>query len=238
MNLDIKRALQISFKGEHWFQNVLIGVVLVVLGMAVSQVPHVGAFLNLLVMSVGLGYTVKVMRQEATAAPAALPAALPEWSDWTGLVKDGILLTLANFIYTLGIGTLFFLATAMLGATATVSHAMAGEAVQISGGLLVLLLFFGFAALVLFALFMPLMAVHYAHENRFGACFEVGKIFSRLFNNFGQVILAVVCLIGLTFLTVLLSMTVILQPVAIFLAQVISANIWAQVYRNAGGSGK
>lgn len=234
MNLDIKRAFQITFRGDRWFEKILIGVILMVIATAVAQVQHVGGLLNLLLASLTLGYSVRVMRQETKAASGALPTALPDWSDWTGLLKDGVLLTIANCIYALGLGLLFVLSTATLGGSTALSHAMAGQAVQIPGALVAVWLLFALAALVLFALYMPMMAAHYANEQRFTACFEVPTVLGKVFANFGNVVLAVVSLIGLMVLVVLLSVTVILLPVAVFLSQVIAANIWAQVYRNAG----
>lgn len=238
MNLDLKRALQLSFTGERWFEKVLIGILVMVGAVAMAQVPHVGGLLNLLLVSFTLGYSVRVMRQETRSAAGALPRSLPDWSDWGALLKDGILLTIANIIYGVVVVALFVGSTFLLGAGGVLAEVAAGHAVQIPGVVLLVWLFLGVVGLVVFGMFMPVMAVHYAHEDRFTACFEVPTVMRKLFANFGNLFLAVVSLIGLTVVTLLLSMTIILQPVAAFLSQVISANIWAQLYRAAGEDGK
>jgi hypothetical protein len=233
MSLDIKRAFQNSFRGDRWIEKILIGSVIMLAVSAVSLIPQIGWLFKLLLASITLGYSVRVMRQESNASPTALPTAIPEWSDWSGLVQDGLLLTAANMIYAFVLGGLFIISTAVLGASALLSEAMAGQAVTVPGAVLAVWVMFALAAFFLFVLFVPLMSAHYAHKQSFVACFEVGTIVSKLAANPGNVILAVLSLIGLTILAGLLSFTIILQPTAAFLAHVIAASIWAQVYRTA-----
>lgn len=233
MSLDIKRAFQNSFRGDRWIEKILIGSVIMLAATAVSHIPQLGWLLNLLLVSLTLGYSVRVMRQESGAGATALPTSLPEWSDWSGLAQDGLLLTVANMIYATLLGGLFLVATAVLGASALLSDMMAGQAVTVPGAVLAIWILFAVAAFFVFGLFLPLMSVHYAHKQSFTACFEIGTILKKLAANPGNVILAVLSLIGLTILAALLSITIILQPPAAFLAHVIAAGIWAQVYRTA-----
>lgn len=233
---DIKRTFKIAFQGERALEKILIGVALMVVAAVAAQIHQVGGLVNLLIASFSLGYCVRLIRQETTAAPGAQPVSLPEWNNFGVLFKDGILLLLAKLIYGIGLAVAFLVINLVMGSMALLSQTAlqqmaAGDVSQVP--VLVVFVWIAFAiALVIFsALFIPLMVAHYAHENRFSACFEVGRIFGKLTGNFGAVVLAILNLLLVGLAVILLSLTIILQPVAAFLGQIFAAHIWAQVYR-------
>jgi len=238
MNLDINRAVRMTWTGDRWFEKILIGVLVWIVASAVGRLPGIGGLAHLLVLSLATGYAVSVMRQESHAAADALPRSLPEWKDWQDLLKDGLVITALHTLYGLVLVLLFALAVGALGAGRLVTQYLGGHDVALPAAVVLIAVAFGMAGLLLYGLFIPMMTAHYAHERRLSAVFEFGTIFGKLFANLGNVALAVLTAIGLAVATVILALTVIGMPIAIFMSQVILADVWAQVYRQAQSKAK
>ncbi len=233
MSLDIKRAFRMTWSSQLWFQKILIGgLFCLVAGAASRYIPHFGGLIQMLIMSFVTGYNVLVMAQETRAEAGAVPQSLPEWANWGDLFKKGILLVGLTTIYSV----LFYIVATM--GLVFVGGASALEAMAHGADIPVALAVYGLfalaAGLFFFGVFVPLMSVHYAHEARFSAGFQMGKIMSKATAHPGNVFKALLVTLGVAVLTVLVSLTVIAAPFAVFTAEVIISNVWGQVYRCAG----
>lgn len=234
MNLDIGRALRIPFNQPRWFETILIGGLVWFVASIAAQIPHVGGLANMLVLAFTAGYCVKVMREETRATSSSLPARLPAWDNWKQLFTDGLLLTAAQFVYGAILTALFFLALLALGATAAVGEILNGNFSQLAPAVAFVFLLSMVAGGLLYALFLPMMAAHFAHEGRFGAAFELGTILRKMFARPLDVFLVVAVMIGLALLVLVSAITIVLIPLVMFFAQVVASNLWAQVYRLSG----
>lgn len=232
MNLDIGRAFKMTVADKRWFETLLIGVLIWVVASVVARIPYVGGVANVFVLAFTGGYCLKVMREETYATAANLPLRLPKWENWDELFRDGILLTVLNTIYTLFVAAFGLLVTVMIGATGFLSQALEnGNFAQVPGEVafvwMVFMVLFGIA----YAIYMPVMAAHFAHEGRFTAGFEAATIFKRAFAHPGNLFLVMITMIGCAVILFLSAITIVLLPFAAFATQVILANVWAQVYR-------
>lgn len=234
MNLSVKRAFAMTFSSGKWFEKLLIGAVIWVIALAASYVPHVGGILNALIMALTFGYAVRVMRAESTATAETVPTTLPEWSNWDELFKEGLLLTLANFIYGVVFTIVGGVILALFGANAMVSQiAVDPGTAAIPATIALLLGVLGLVAVLIYAVFMPMVAAHFAHNRTFGSCFHIGTILGKVFSRPGNALVAIGVSLLVGLVAALASMTMLLAPFAFFVAQVILADIWAQVYRLA-----
>ena len=233
MSIEIGRALRMPFNQPRWFETILIGGIIWLVASIVSQIPHVGSLTNLLIVSLTGGYCLKVMREESQAT-TNLPVRLPAWDNWQRLLTDGLLLTALHTIYGVLLALLFFFVVLALGATAELANVANGDFSHLGPAVAVALVAFMVFGGLLYALYMPLMAAHFAHAGRFAAGFEVGTILRRLFAHPLHVLLVVAVMLALGVAVLFSAITIVLLPFAVFLAQVVSANLWAQVYKQGG----
>jgi len=230
MSIDIGRALRMPFNQPRWFETILIGGIVWLVASMVSQIPHIGSLANVLILSLTGGYCLKVMREESHAT-ANVPVKLPVWDNWQRLFTDGLLLTVAQTIYGLILFLLFLVVMVALGATAALASLAEGDASQLAPGAVLAMFIFMFVGGLLYAIYMPMMAAHFAHEGRFGAAFEVGTIVTRVFARPLQALLVVAMMLALGVAVLFSAITIILVPFAVFFAQVVTSNLWAQVYK-------
>lgn len=222
------------YSGQNWLIKVIIGSALcTIAALAGSRHDGFGQLVHAVLGLFTVGYAIRVMSAETNNAAGALPATLPVWADPLKLLKDGLVITLANALYGFIFAMFVFAVSALLGVTGTVAAAVTqGSAAALAGAGMVWMVVVGIAGLA-YGLVMPMVAAHYAHEQRFGALVEFGTAFGKLTGKPLNVLLAIVGSVLVGILAVLLTFTIVGIPFAAFLAQVTLANIWAQVYRLA-----
>ena len=160
--MDIQKSFTYQFDDEQWSTKLGIGAL-------ISLVP----ILNFAMA----GYMVAIIRNVANHA--AKP--LPDWDDLGPKFQDGLLLTLAGFVYAapaLIMSFLLFGALAAAGAASQNSRLQElGRAVTVPG----VILFAGVIALLLLyslllSVIRPIILVIFSMEGTFASCFRLGEI--------------------------------------------------------------
>jgi len=158
--MNFGKSFTYMFDDPDWVSKYTIGIV-------ISLVP----ILNL----AWIGYAIGIMRNMAQGV--SFP--LPNWDNLGEKFKDGLLMAVASFVYTLPL-TLFFclgyavilIPAMMAGDNVDAMEAMAG--LGAAGYALVMCCMIVY--LLVFSFFYPAMMLHYARMGTFGALFQVGEI--------------------------------------------------------------
>lgn len=131
---NLKNSLVYPFKDPMWMQKVAIAVLLACGGMIIPLIP------SLLFM----GYLMQIMTDIIVENKSA---ALPDWTDWGGYLKQGIKLFGVKMVYTLP-GVILLGLT--IGLTFVLSFAMPflGESLEREPFLLLLLFFSVFGIII------------------------------------------------------------------------------------------
>lgn len=162
-----------------------------------------------------VGYFVRM----AAAAAAGRPES-PGLGEWTGMIKNGVVLVVGTLPIWLSYGVVTTLAAD-------------------ASGLL------SFALVLLGSYLFPAIFVNYAVERRWQACYEVSTLtdlvttgdyllgylaYVFLFNGIGFVVVVVLLVVtGITFVGI------VLWPLILFYWYAISVALWGKVYRQAMG---
>lgn len=212
--MDVGLSFRYVFDDKRWPGKTLIALL-------VSIVP----ILNI----AWQGYLIQVMRNVSDRVSEPLP----DWSDFGKKFVDGLIILVAVLIYALPI--IILAGITGIGAGIT-DAASSGDISEVAYGV-----FTGFGVLVscviilysiLLAFFLPALALHYAREDRFAACFQVGKIIRLITSNLGDYAIAwlvtifsgfVIGLLAGIFIP-LLVITCCLIPLAIVLGAFVS--VW------------
>lgn len=208
--MDINKAVRFVTEDRTWLSKLLIGVLMSVLSFLI--VPT-------LILQ---GYVIKIIRQVMNGAWDGLP----EWDDWGKLLRDGFFLTVAEIVYTLPFIILMGIGIATTGglASLTGSESAAGL-IATTGGLGMLCLIFIFIVVLL--LLTPAIIIQYAIKDDFGALFRFSEVFAIIRANMADILIvflvSVVVSMVLMLLIGVLSITVILIPLAILLSFAIGA---------------
>ncbi len=210
---DFARPFSFVFDDPRWLQKVLIGGLFFLAAFFI-----IGWFFL-------LGYVAVVTRN--VIAGSRTP--LPEWEDLGGFFNEGIRLVGISIVYVLpflAVALMFIIPAAILDSTGN-------EGAEAAGGM-----FMGcLACLILpltfvWFLFMPASMLFAIVEQRFGAAFELGRIWAFIRANIGNYLLAIVIMIIARFIgdagTGLLCIGVIFTG---FWSLLITAHAFAQVYR-------
>jgi Protein of unknown function (DUF4013) len=160
--VDIQKSFTYQFDDEQWSTKLGIGAL-------ISLVP----ILNFAIV----GYMVAIIRNVANHA--ARP--LPDWDDLGSRFRDGLLLTLAGFVYAAPALILFFVLFGTVAATAAASQngrfQELGRALTVPGVILIavvitLLLIYS----LLLSIIRPIIMVLFSREGTFASCFRLGEI--------------------------------------------------------------
>ncbi|WP_416841148.1 DUF4013 domain-containing protein [Haloferax sp. DFSO52] len=218
-------ALQFVKRSDDWVATTVIGGVLALL------------FFLIVPLFILQGYFVRAMRTAAEGEDAA-----PSFTDWGGLLVDGLKLFAVTLVWSLVaiIPTTIFAVLFAVGTFSVTQVTTQPGAVPaqpdpgLNIGLLLLtavggLLVFGLSLLV--AYFVPAAGANFALEGRFSAGFDVRTIFSGAFTSeyaiawlLAIVVSAVLGTIG-SFLSIILVGVFIL-----FYVQVTTYYLWARGY--------
>jgi hypothetical protein len=210
---DFARPFSFVFDDPRWLQKVAIGGLFFLAGFFI-----IGWFFL-------LGYVARVTRNVI----AGDPRPLPEWEDLGGFFNEGIRLVGISIVYVLPL-----LAVALMFIIpAAIADASGNQSVEAAGGIFMSCL----VCLVLpltfvWFLFLPASMLFAIVEQRFGAAFELGRVWAFIKANIGNYLLAIVIMIIARFIgdagTGLLCIGVIFTG---FWSLLITAHAFAQVYR-------
>ena len=230
--MDVGLSLRYVFEDRRWVGKSLIAVL-------VSIVP----ILNL----AWQGYLIELMRNVSDRVEPELP----EWDDFGKKFIDGLIILVVSLIYSLPAIILIIVIAIAAGVT---DMTTGGDVEDVIYGV-----YSGFAILVsclvmlysiLLAIYLPGVMLHYAREDSFGACFQIGKIVRLITRNLGDYLIAWLVTILTAFVIGLLASIVVsilfitccLIPVAIALGAFVSvwpmmvyAHLFGQVGRPSGG---
>lgn len=181
--MDIGRAIGFAFEDERWISKLLLGAL-------IALIPIFGPFAL-------AGYVIATIRN----VMAGQPRPLPEWSDLGRIFMDGLMVLLAEAIYSLPsiilacpipIG-LVWLLPALGGQNQDAQGIPVGLAGLLSAGVgCLLVLYVLLLSLVTLALFLQ-----YAAHGSLGACLRVGDVLRLLIRNIGQIVLILLIIFGL-----------------------------------------
>lgn len=224
--MDINKALTYVFDDERWVTKSLIGLVLSVLGFLIIPLFFVQGYLVWIVRNVMDG----------------LEFPLPEWEEWGKMFMDGLNLFVALLVYSLPAvlllvcGSLFFLPAGL--AEGDVAGALA------AGGSIGFMLLACLAALWSLAMvaLSPAITVQYAREGTLGACFRFSEVFDFTRAHIGDIVIAVVVLIGLGLVLGLIGAVPIIGWLVALAASIyttfVSGHLFGQIGRKAFGPTK
>ncbi|HYC92561.1 MAG TPA: DUF4013 domain-containing protein [Thermoanaerobaculia bacterium] len=214
-SFDFAKPFTYVFEDPEWLQKILIGGVFCLAGFLI-----VGWFFV-------LGYVAKLTRNII----AGLERPLPDWENLGDYFNEGLRLFGVAFCYIvplviLGIGMMF---------PAMIADAIDDEGVRTMSGLMagcMTCLFVPLMFAVMF--FMPASLLFAAVERRFGAAFELGRIWPFIKQNVGNYVLAIVVyLVARTIGDVGIFLLCIGVIFTGFWSFLITAHGFAQVYRLA-----
>lgn len=171
--MDVNKSFRFVMEDKQWLSKLLIAVLMSVLSFLIFPA---------LILQ---GYLVKIIRHVMGGSWDDLP----EWDDWSKLLKDGFYVTVAQIIYTLPFILLFIvggLATGGLGSLADAGSDLASIGVMGGASVLICLaLVFAIAFLFL----TPAILIQYALKDDFGALFRFGEVFAIIRNHTADILI-------------------------------------------------
>lgn len=212
---DFGKPFAYVFEDPDWAQKVLIGGLFNLAGVVI-----IGWFFI-------FGYVAQLVRNIISEKPRPLP----EWDNLGNYFNEGLRIFGVGFVYMLPIISLAFL----IMVPAVVMDAIDSDALNAIGGI-----FTGCMSLLLVPLvfavifFLPAALLFVTVEQRFGAAFELKRIWPFIKQNIGNYLLAIVVWLIARFLGglgwVLLCIGVFFTA---FWSLLVTAHAFAQVYRLA-----
>jgi hypothetical protein len=228
--MDIGSAFTYMFDDEEWLKKLAIGGGIILGGFILLPVLLVGLALFLPVA----GYMLETLKRVRDGQPTPLP----EWDDLGSLFQTGLMVAAIGLVYNIpsillscaSIPTNPQMATEVMGLDRDTANVLGLVGACI--GCLQFLV--GLAA----GFIMPAAFIRYAQYGTFGSAFQFGELFSFISNNIGDYIITVV----ITWVAGLIAFFgIILCGIGFFFtsfwAQLVSANLYGQLARKAGGAG-
>ncbi len=214
--MDFGKAFSYVFEDENWVTKVLIGAGMFLLGFLI---------IPLLIV---VGYGVRVTRNVIEGAEKPLP----DWDDWGGFIKDGLMMAIIFIGYAIPI----FLLMILGGVFSALGNRGGAAAIFALIGFLFSCIQFIYS--IALALILPGIVGRYAATGEIGAAFAVGEIFQSFKENVGLYLMAfVVYLVA----QIVGSLGMIACGIGVlftaFYSQLIVAHAYGQVYREAFGGG-
>lgn len=224
--MDIAKALTFVVDDERWITKVIIGAVIMFFSFLIIPIFFIA------------GYMIQIVRNVMDG----LEHPLPEWEDWGKLFKDGLVYSIAGFIYTLPIwllmccGLIFFIPAA--STEGNISEIMAGI------GILAMVVLFCLVFLVIAALALigPAIAIQYAREGTLSACLRFGEVIGITRDHIGDVLITLVIVMALSFAISLPSAIPFIGWIVTLAASVylviVSGHLYGQIGAKVGGAPK
>lgn len=222
--MDIGSAFTYMFDDERWVAKIAIGGGLIFAGILLSPIL-IGLALFLPIS----GYMLEVLKnvRDGQATP------LPEWTDWGGLFRKGLIVFLIGMVYN--IPALIF---SCLSAGINIGMQEADPDMAATLGIAAACLSCVQVILSLIAnALLPAALIRYAEYDTFGSAFQFGEIWSFISNNIGDYIIVVLLTWVAGFIAVL---GVVLCLIGVlftgFWSVLVSANLYGQLARKARGA--
>jgi len=221
--MDIGKSLTYVFEDDRWVVKLLIGTGLVILSFLIIPIFFVQ------------GYMVKIVRNMLDG----LEKPLPEWEDWGKLFMDGLYLTIAGLVYSAPIWLLMICGTAVFLPAGLTEGDLSSTMAAAGGISFMLIACLAMILGILIALLYPAITVQYAHEDNLGACFRFSEIIAMTRENLGDVIIALLVLLGVGLVLGLLGVIPligwVIALVASFYTTVVSGHLFGQIGRHMLG---
>jgi hypothetical protein len=178
--MDIGKAFLFVIEDKEWVQKIVIGGALTLF------------FWLLIPMLIVSGYQVAVMRRIVNDEPNLLP----EWTDISGLLKDGLVIWIAGFVYALP-AVLLALCSLVIWLPA-----IAGDATLAGLSVLGMILFSCLIVLygIALALFVPALFIQYVRSGDFSSLFKIGDVVGIIRENIVSIIIIFLVIIVANFL--------------------------------------
>ncbi|RMF02303.1 MAG: DUF4013 domain-containing protein [Chloroflexi bacterium] len=219
--MDIGSAFTFMFDDEDWIKKIAIGGGIVFVGVLLSPIL-VGL---LLLLPIG-GYMIEVLKnvRDGQATP------LPEWTDFGGLFKTGLMIAVIAIIYYIPVIVL----ACGAGATQGFLGSADSDTAAALGFVAVCLNCLQFLVSVLVGFFMPAAFIRYAQHETIGSAFQFAELWSFIRTNIGDYIIVfllswvagivagfglILCLIGIFF--------------TVFWSYLVVGNLYGQLARKA-----
>jgi hypothetical protein len=177
--MDFGKAFVYMFQDPDWLAKLGIGTLLLLVGIALS--PVLIGFVPLIIVT---GYSLVALDNVRMGHEHPLP----QWHDWGNFFMLGLKVLVASFVWALPmiVGFVPVLAGGVLSDNSDASGL---------GAIAALLVICGSCLMLLWGLFImlltPAIYVRIAATNRFGAAFELGKLWGFTRDNLSNVIIAI-----------------------------------------------
>jgi hypothetical protein len=191
VKMDFGKSFVFMFQDPRWFRKLLIGTLLVLAAILFSWL-----LVGLIPLIIVLGWAQVTLRNVLDGQEHPMP----EWQEWGDFLVRGLKLGVAMLIWLLPIFILIvpmILGSSLLGNQGNSGAAGAGGGVLIACSSCLMLLWGIFVALI-----SPAIYVRLAAFDRFSAAFEVGELWAFTTGNIGNVILALLLLLLVSWIAV------------------------------------
>lgn len=218
--MDINEALVFATKDPDWIKKFVIGALMAILSFLIIPLFFL------------IGYMVRITRNVMDGVEYSLP----EWDDWGGLLKDGLYLTVAMFVYSLPFLLLMccaFLFTA-LGSSA------GGDTGDFLAGVGALTIFavacLGLIWMLLLLVIGPVIVIQYARLDDLSACFQFREIMDLTQENLSDVLISVLVIFGINIAISFLAIIPIIGWIIALAGRIYVIAVTGHLYGQIGGN--
>ena len=229
--MDIGKAYLFVKDDAGWIGKIAVGAVILFFSFLIIPVFFL------------VGYQIAVARSVLDGEEHPLPA----WDNWGQLFMDGLVVSIAQFVYALPIillgacSWLVFLVPA-LGAGSDLETALAGGATIGFFAVMCIIILLSFVL----AFVVPALYVQYARSGDFGSMFRFGEVIEIARQNLVDILITILANLGaglvLLLLIVVASITIcggfILSYAGPVWLMVATAHLYGQIAANVEGKGK
>ena len=184
--MDIGKALSYVFDDEDWPTKIIVGSL-------IMMVP----ILNFAV----IGYQIRLARNVAKKVKPPLP----DWNDLGGHFVDGLLMTLASYVYALPliVLALFPAPFALIATIFCINNEQACVFIPLILLLMVGTVLLSFLGAIVLGMLRPGIISRFVQEGTFSSCFQLGAIAGFIKRNIGSYAAVYALSIGLGILAAL-----------------------------------
>lgn len=177
--MDIQKSFSFVFEDESWQRKMAIGA-----GLAIFSFLVIPMFIL-------VGYSIEVARNVRDGRKMPLP----DW-DYGTMLREGFMVSLAGFVYTLPAILLFVLG----GGLAIILSAIGGGESDIAnatgGGIAIILSCVAMLYLLAFLVIAPAIYIQYIRHGNLAACFQFSEVINIARNQLGNIIISVLVVAG------------------------------------------
>ena len=181
--MDITKAFTYIFDDKEWMMKLFIGALL-----SLASIFIIPGFII-------AGYSIRILRN----VRKGVEEPLPEWDEWGDLLKDGFMVALAQFVYTLPLIIVMCIAFGAAGGLASFDNldddAMAAAIISTFGVVFCIMIIFGIAMVFI----SPALRIQYVKHGDFASMFRFSEIIAIVRDNISDILLIVGVLIGTGF---------------------------------------